>query len=682
MANRYDTSNIDLYRLLKTRGYSPDPKDDKNKRTSPDKASVLHFTFKKDGKEYGDAWILLDTTTDSLVLYYGNEQLTSPAGKDERLPYDDSWYGFKKHLKTWATSRQLGFDLKNKDELGDDMSLRTVNEAYHPINKKTSYNDNIPTVKIIVQHSRPLEEGEKRFRSIDRIFLENTNGERFLAPTSRPGLAQIYARHIAEGGVPNDDKWNHIKELCEEYTKMAGFVRATRKGNFNESAQELVNEGINHYQSLRETLGKLRGRRGYNTYFESWTPVLMEEEDDDDSINELFVQETLDPRIESVMPILSKLRKKENSMKEVTELEEWADSIVEGEIPLTLVEDDVVSPIESAIANRVIRQHASLVGKHGPEAVMNAIKDVAYRVGDVEEIGSSDVSIWVKEVIRSLSKSESVDEAKSDSFRRKFNKAMSWDYSDPKKMIKQIRGYTDQDLLDLYHHPEDERQLDGSARSLQLKLIRQELKRRFGLTPKGNIKPDKTTESLSPQQKKIGQLGPTEKIDKKGAVGKLVGESIPEDDDLDESAEKSYEACKACDGDGADKDGNVCDTCLGTGEDTDREIKEESKSMSTQFEKGTPEHAVIMELINGERDTYDILSHPKTDAERNVSEKLMIKYDDIAGERRLHPDDDFESIIELLIVELTDEYAPDAYVVKDDDSDKMLNDIKRLIGRV
>jgi len=185
----------------------------------------------------------------------------------------------------------------------------------------------VPTVKIILQHTRQIQEGEQRFRNIAKIFLENQLGERILAPTTRPGIAQVYARHLAEGGVPNDDRWNHIKGLCEEYGKMAGFVRATRGKEFNESAQPLINEGVSHYNNLRETLGKMRSHRGYNTYFESYTPTLMETEGDE-TLNELFVQETLDPRIESVMPILSRLRKNLGEMSEVKTLESWADSII------------------------------------------------------------------------------------------------------------------------------------------------------------------------------------------------------------------------------------------------------------------------------------------------------------------------------------------------------------------
>lgn len=200
-------------------------------------------------------------------------------------------------------------------------------EAYYPMGKKASYNDSVPSVKIVLQHSRQIEEGEQRFRNVAKIFLENEAGERILAPTTRPGIARIYARHIAEGGMPHDERWNHVTALVEEYSKMAGFVRATRNGTFNESAQQLVQEGINHYQSLRETLGKMTGHRGYNAYFESWTPTLMETDGDDSSLTELFVQENLDPRIESVMPILSKLHKKVNEIKEVSELAEWADKV-------------------------------------------------------------------------------------------------------------------------------------------------------------------------------------------------------------------------------------------------------------------------------------------------------------------------------------------------------------------
>jgi len=356
MAKNQESINRSLFELLRSRGYAPTLLDTSGKEIPvPEEAEVFQFKFTKDGEEYGTVTTSIDGLH-KLIIYFGDDVANSAKGEgtdDDWFDFikkvkkfkksklkessgDDSWYKLLNHLKRFAQQHQLSFEVKNRDHLKYDMAKREhmkkqekISEGYYPMGKKASYNDNIPTVKIVIEHSRTIEEGEQRYRNVNRIFLENTQGERILAPTTKPGVAQIYARHLAEGGMPHDDRWNHIIGLCEEYNKMGAFVRATRNNQFNESAQQLVNEGINHYQSLRESLSKMRGARGYNAYFESYTPPLMEDESEENNLNELFVQETLDPRIESVMPILSKLHKKVAEMKEVNELSEWADSLTE-----------------------------------------------------------------------------------------------------------------------------------------------------------------------------------------------------------------------------------------------------------------------------------------------------------------------------------------------------------------
>lgn len=452
MPIKNDSLNRKLYDLLNARGYDPVPRDSDvasaGKTVPPEEADVFKFTFKQGNKPIDDAWVSVDGA-ENLTLYY-DQDLADQA--DERTPgtqFDDSWYGLLRHLKKWAHARQLSFKLEPKEKIDSDMAQRTymkkkeqIAEGYYPMGKSASYSDAVPTVKIILQHTRQVQEGEQRYRNVAKIFLENAQGERFLSPTNKPGLAQVYARHLAEGGVPNDDRWNHLKSLCEEYSKMAGFVRAVRGNQFNESAQRVVEAGLNHYQSLRESLGKLRGHRGYTAYFESYTPPLMEDDTDSNALNELFVQETLDPRIESVMPILSKLSKNLGEMKEIGELAEWADSLLEGgdggeasEEPVEQIEEapgaetlahnqateksrldafdldegmidgdgDIDNAVASAITRRILMQRVDLLAKYGPEKVSQAIGDVADFVGDVDEIGSSDVSGWVKQIERELS---------------------------------------------------------------------------------------------------------------------------------------------------------------------------------------------------------------------------------------------------------------------------------------
>jgi hypothetical protein len=60
------------------------------------------------------------------------------------------------------------------------------------------------------------------------------------------------------------------------------------------------------------------------------------------------------------------------------------------------IKEDQDSPVASAIARRIMSQRLDLLQKYGPQKVMDAIDEVADFVGDVEEIGSSDVSAWVK----------------------------------------------------------------------------------------------------------------------------------------------------------------------------------------------------------------------------------------------------------------------------------------------
>lgn len=60
------------------------------------------------------------------------------------------------------------------------------------------------------------------------------------------------------------------------------------------------------------------------------------------------------------------------------------------------------SPVAAAIARRIMTQRLDLLQQYGPVLVTQAIDEVADFVGDVEEIGSSDVSGWVKHVEQML----------------------------------------------------------------------------------------------------------------------------------------------------------------------------------------------------------------------------------------------------------------------------------------
>jgi hypothetical protein len=71
-------------------------------------------------------------------------------------------------------------------------------------------------------------------------------------------------------------------------------------------------------------------------------------------------------------------------------------------------EDNEGNPVVSAILRRILHNpRHSVIERYGARAVMDAVKEVADFVGDVEEIGSSDVSGWVRHVEQMLGNMES-----------------------------------------------------------------------------------------------------------------------------------------------------------------------------------------------------------------------------------------------------------------------------------
>ena len=65
---------------------------------------------------------------------------------------------------------------------------------------------------------------------------------------------------------------------------------------------------------------------------------------------------------------------------------------------MELGEDLDNSGVERAILNRIMVAHTDLLRQFGPQKVMQAAEEVAYNVGDVDEIGTSDVSAYVNQV--------------------------------------------------------------------------------------------------------------------------------------------------------------------------------------------------------------------------------------------------------------------------------------------
>jgi len=576
MAKNQDKTKNDIYNYFKSNGYEPVLKSTNGKEVSvPDEAEVIEFQFNLDGESYGTAAVSLDNEG-QLKVFYSDKIENSPTSSDHG---ETTWKELIPTLRKMTFGKTKSFELDDMDNLEYDMAKREhskkLEEGYYPMGKKASYSDNIPECKIVIKHNRNIEEGEQRYRNIHQIFIENALGERFLAPTVKPGLARVYARHIAEGGKVNDDKWNHITGLCEEYSKMAGFIRATRNGQFNEDTQRLVSAGTEHYISLRESLHKLAGKRGYNNYFESWAPPLMESEGDED-LSEMFMNSSLDPRIESVIPILNRLNKtisENQEIKEVVALEAWADDIAEG-----VYSHDVerafpngkASGVKSHPAvvktNKPIGTRVADIGKGGKEHNVKTDKEWDKQKGVAE--GSLEEDEYdkmlrdllkarpdlTKKYAKDVQKSKDIESGKELNKLVKKNPGVLKTYSDAVKRDKKL-GMAEGRPEDLpgidYDRPGDiphkksgkehnpypfSKEEDNEYfNNIFRKQREAKLKKSEDLQHMQKLSDEDVKEDIGPQQHAVGQLGATAKVNaggtilgnpersQKGLRGKLVG---------------------------------------------------------------------------------------------------------------------------------------------------------------
>jgi hypothetical protein len=336
MPKSNESINQELYDLLDTKGFQPKTYDSSGKVVPlPDDAEIIQFNYIKDNIDHGTVTITINGMKEMQV--YFNDDITHSVdrGVTKDMGDESQWTQFLKQLKKFATRRQLAFSIKNIDRLEADMKRRAASkkleEGYYGT-RRTSFSDNTPRdVKLVIKHNKTLEEGDKRYRFIEKIFVETAVGERLLCPTVKPSQGRAFARHIVEGGQYRDERWNHIAEICEDIKNLGGFVRATRTKTFNESAGKVVESARSHYGCLRETMHKLQTGRGYNSYFDNWQPMLTETEGETDFAS-MFSHKTVDPRIEKAIPVLNKIGIQITEMTEVQEFESWADGLINEEL--------------------------------------------------------------------------------------------------------------------------------------------------------------------------------------------------------------------------------------------------------------------------------------------------------------------------------------------------------------
>jgi hypothetical protein len=176
-----------------------------------------------------------------------------------------------------------------------------------------------------------IGEDDKRYRYVESLFIETVDGERFKLPFVKLSGGRAMLEHVKQGGRPYDIRGQHINEIVSEMAVLSRFNRASQQRVFEGITQELVETVQHYYSELRESLQHMATGRGYNQYFESWTPADIGDETAlVEDLKTMFIEQTLDARIEAALPTLAKIQQRGTAMKEAQIFENWINNIMEG----------------------------------------------------------------------------------------------------------------------------------------------------------------------------------------------------------------------------------------------------------------------------------------------------------------------------------------------------------------
>jgi hypothetical protein len=386
-----------LYNILITRDFEPEILDAKGVAIdNPDEATMFSFDWKTENKNYGTVVILFGEDS-NLKIFFGDNLGRSMEGADK-----SEWYEFLSQIKEFSVRNNLmGFDIENLNRLKYTMQgiaaiKEGLFEGYYG-NKKFSYSDQPKQVKLVIKHNRPLGEGDKRYRNIESLFVETQDGERFKVPSKNLAHGRMLSRHISEGGNPYDAFGQHINEIVSEMSTLSKFVRAARSKQFSGDAAAMCETAVRHYQDLKDKAKRIISQRGYHRELESYDPAAATNAQElTDSIRNMFIEQSLDSRIEEAIPLLSKLSEmgRYNNMKEADQFESWADSVTEG----TWATPD--SPASESKLKELMAQELPV----GPDAT-NATEQLYDVFGDdelfdrLEELADQDANADAREII-------------------------------------------------------------------------------------------------------------------------------------------------------------------------------------------------------------------------------------------------------------------------------------------
>jgi hypothetical protein len=327
MALDKDTISSNVFDFLKSRfdlGESVD--EDGQSTMDSSKMKVFTFDFKNaKGDNLGCVVVSLiddSESINSLKVYFGDEIGNADADSQKE------WFKFLQELRLFAKINMLGFDVRNINK--STITRRDIEPMFEstfgPIDGtvKTSRQP-LENMQIIIKHTARINPNIKncRSRKIQKIYLANNKGEKFLLPFKSLMAARAMARHIYNGGTPYDKIGSDICDLVEEMNSLSTFVRHMKNVEFdNPEAINAITASKERYNDIKKELMSLSSDGGYNKRKLTLTgnEGIIEE---DDNLPDFFGEDTLENQYKMALPYVKRAYLQKRHIPEEGEFEKW-----------------------------------------------------------------------------------------------------------------------------------------------------------------------------------------------------------------------------------------------------------------------------------------------------------------------------------------------------------------------